>query len=153
MFPNSLSYVFPTTTALCQKRVAGQVTWGLRSEYDGDLKGKKSPVTYWGLLCAKWGFPGGSGDKESTCNAGDTTRFLGWEDPLEKEMATHSSIVAWRLPQREEPGGLQSMGSQKIWTHLKQFSTHARVCQVLPAFHMCYLINPHGNSALFLSLH
>ena len=37
-------------------------------------------------------------------------RYLGWEDPLEKEMATHSSILAWRIPWTEEPGGLQSMG-------------------------------------------
>ena len=37
-------------------------------------------------------------------------RSLGWEDPLEKEMATHSSILAWRIPWTEEPGGLQSMG-------------------------------------------
>ena len=39
---------------------------------------------------------------------------LGWEDPLEKEMATHSSIRAWRIPWTEEPGGLQSMGSQRV---------------------------------------
>ena len=38
---------------------------------------------------------------------------LGWEDPLEKEMATHSSILAWRIPWTEEPGGLQSIGSQE----------------------------------------
>ena len=38
---------------------------------------------------------------------------LRWEDPLEKDMATDSSILAWRIPQREEPGGLQSMGSQR----------------------------------------
>ena len=38
---------------------------------------------------------------------------LSWEDPLEKEMATHSRTLAWRIPQTEEPGGLQSMGSQK----------------------------------------
>ena len=49
--------------------------------------------------------------------------FLGREDPLEKEMATHSSILAWRTPWTEEPGGLQSMGSQRVghdWatTHL-----------------------------------
>ena len=37
-------------------------------------------------------------------------RFLGQEDPLEEEMATHSSILAWRIPWTEEPGGLQSMG-------------------------------------------
>jgi len=36
---------------------------------------------------------------------------LGWEDPLEKEMANHSSILAWIIPQTEEPGGLQSIGS------------------------------------------
>ena len=41
-------------------------------------------------------------------------RFLGWEDPLEKEMATHSSILAWRIPWTEEPGGLQSMGLQRV---------------------------------------
>ena len=38
--------------------------------------------------------------------------FLGWEDPLEKGMATHSSILAWRIPWKEEPDGLQSMKSQ-----------------------------------------
>ena len=41
-------------------------------------------------------------------------RSLGWEDPLEKEMATHSSILAWRIPWTEEPGGLQSTESQKV---------------------------------------
>ena len=38
---------------------------------------------------------------------------LAWEDPLEKEMATHSSILAWEIPSTEEPGGLQSMGHKK----------------------------------------
>ena len=38
---------------------------------------------------------------------------LGWEDPLEEEMATHSSILAWRIPRTEEPGELQSMGSHR----------------------------------------
>ena len=41
-------------------------------------------------------------------------RSLGWEDPLEKGTATHSSILAWRIPQTEESGGLQSMGSQRV---------------------------------------
>ena len=40
---------------------------------------------------------------------------LALEDPLEKEMATHSSILAWEIPQTEEPGGLQSLGSQHPW--------------------------------------
>ena len=41
-------------------------------------------------------------------------RSLGWEDPLEKEMATHSSILAWEIPWTQEPGGLQSTGSQRV---------------------------------------
>ena len=39
---------------------------------------------------------------------------LGWENPLEKDMATHSSILAWRIPRTEEPGRLQSMGLQRV---------------------------------------
>ena len=41
-------------------------------------------------------------------------QFLGWEDPLEKEMATQSSILAWEIPGTEEPGGLQFMGTQRV---------------------------------------
>ena len=41
-------------------------------------------------------------------------RSLGWEDPLEKEIATHSGTLAWRIPWTEEPGGLQSVGSQRV---------------------------------------
>ena len=47
---------------------------------------------------------------------------LSWEDPLEEEMATHSSFLAWRMPWTEEPGGLQSLGSQSR-TRLKRLST------------------------------
>ena len=57
---------------------------------------------------------GGSDVKESACYAGDPVRSLGREDPLEKEMATHSSILAWRIPWKEEPGGLQSLGFQRV---------------------------------------
>ena len=45
---------------------------------------------------------------------------LGWEHPREKEMATHSSILAWRIPWTEEPGGLQSMGSQRVVSTTEQ---------------------------------
>ena len=45
-------------------------------------------------------------------------RSLGWEDPLEKVMATHSSILAWEIPWTEEPGKLQSMGLQRLRHHL-----------------------------------
>ena len=47
---------------------------------------------------------------------------LDWEDPLEKGMATHSSILAWRIPWTEEPGRLQSTRTQKSWTQLKRLS-------------------------------
>ena len=53
-----------------------------------------------------WGFSGGSDGKESACNAETQVRSLGREDPLVKGMATHSSILAWRIPWTEEPGGL-----------------------------------------------
>ena len=55
---------------------------------------------------------GGSDGKESTCSAGALS--LGQEDPLEKGLAIHSSILAWGIPWTEEPGRLQSMGSQKV---------------------------------------
>ena len=52
-------------------------------------------------------------------------RSLGWEFPLEESMATHSSICAWRIQWTEEPGGLQSVGWQKVsWTRLKRLSMH-----------------------------
>ena len=62
--------------------------------------------------------PGGSVVKNPPINVGDLqeTRVLslGQEDPLEEEMATHSNILAWKIPWTEEPGGLQSMGSQRV---------------------------------------
>ena len=49
---------------------------------------------------------------------------LGWEDPLEEEMATHSSNLAWEIPWTEEPGGLQFMGSQKAQTQLDNLNNN-----------------------------
>ena len=63
------------------------------------------------------GFPGDSEVKESACSARDLGSSLSGEDPLEEEMATHSSILAWRIPWREGLGKLQSTGSQS-WTRL-----------------------------------
>ena len=60
------------------------------------------------------GFPGGLDSKESACNVGDPGSIQGWEDPLEMGMATHSNILAWRIPWTGEPGRLQSMGSQRV---------------------------------------
>ena len=56
--------------------------------------------------------------KESACNAGDSGSILGLEDPLEKEVATHYSILSQKIPWTEETGGLQSMGFQKSQTQL-----------------------------------
>ena len=73
------------------------------------------------------GFPGGLVSKESTCNTGNKTWSLGQEDPLEKEMATYPSILAWRTPWTEEPGGLQFMGSQRVrhdWSDLAHMHAH-----------------------------
>ena len=63
---------------------------------------------------ASGGFPGGSEDKASACNAGDQGLIPGLGRSLEKEMAIHSSILAWRILWTEEPGGLQSTGSQRV---------------------------------------
>ena len=62
------------------------------------------------LKILTWGFTGGSDGKESACNMGDPGWVLGQEDPLEKEMATHSSILARRIPWT-----VQSMGSQRVY--------------------------------------
>ena len=56
------------------------------------------------------GFPHSSVGEESACNAEDLGSTLGQKDPLEKEMATHSSICVWEIPWTEEPSGLQSWG-------------------------------------------
>ena len=55
-----------------------------------------------------------SDGKAYACNAGDLVQSLGQEEPLEKVMATHSSILAWKIPWMEEPGRLQSMGLQRV---------------------------------------
>ena len=65
--------------------------------------------------------------KESICNAGDAGdkgSILGWEDPLERAMAPHSSILAWKIPWIKEPGGLQSMGSQRVRHSASDFARY-----------------------------
>ena len=71
-------------------------------------------LSFYVLVNCKWGFPSGSEGKASACNAGDPGSIPGSEDLLEKEMATHSSILAWKSPWTEKPGRLQSMGSQRV---------------------------------------
>ena len=67
------------------------------------------------------GFPGGSLEKNSSAVQEMRVGSLGWENLRQKEMATHCSILAWEIPRTEEPGRLQSMGSQKNWTQKSLF--------------------------------
>ena len=67
------------------------------------------------------GFPGGSVAKNPPASAGDSGSILGREDPLEKGMATHSSILAWRIPWTEESGRLIAHGVAKNQTQLNDF--------------------------------
>ena len=73
-------------------------------------------IAIFGYLMRRKGFLGGSAGKESACNAGDTGSVPGWgrDDPLEKGITTHSSILAWIIPWTEKPGGLQSLGLQRV---------------------------------------
>ena len=82
------------------------------------------------------GFPGGADGEEAACNAGDQVQSLGWEDPLERGMATHSSILAWRIPQTKKPGGLLVLELRRVrltcvtkHTHIDyQNGTSRRAC-------------------------
>ena len=91
-------------------------------------------------FCFHWwkpgGFLGGSDGEKSTCSAGDLVWSLGWEDPLEEGMATRSSVLVWRIPWTEGPGGLQSsprgrreadttecLGTAQCWPELQSGKT------------------------------
>ena len=69
---------------------------------------------------------GGSGSEESTRSARDSGLIPGSGRSLRKEIATHSSILDWRIPQTEEPGGLQSMGSHRLGAQLNDKHTRTR---------------------------
>ena len=62
----------------------------------------------------KLGFPGGSDGKDSACKQEIWVQTLGQEDSLEKGLATHSSILVWKIPWTEEPGGLRPIGLQRV---------------------------------------
>ena len=83
------------------------------------------------------GFPGGSDSKESASNVGDvdSTPVLG--NPLEEGMATHSSIVAGRISWTEQPGGLQSMGSQRIGHDWSDWA-HSPIVHIIYRLHLPY---------------
>ena len=102
------------------------------------LKGKAK--NHQKILQRKGKFPGAASDKESARQCrGLWVWYLGWGDPLEKEMATHSSVLAWRIPRIEEPWRLQSMGSQRVRHDLRDLAcTYApRACNT----HYNFLVN------------
>ena len=68
--------------------------------------------------------PGGSDGKESTCSVGDLGLILDWEDPLEEGMATHSSILVWRIPKGRGTWQAIVHGVAKSWTRLEKLSMH-----------------------------
>ena len=86
--------------------------------YDQNLPLPNDSTTYYYRLhftiFLRLGFPSGSMVKNPPAMQELQVQSLGWEDPLEKGLATHSSVLAWRIPWRQEPGGLQSMGSQRV---------------------------------------
>ena len=83
------------------------------------------------------GFPGGSEVKASAAMRETWVQSLGREDLLEKEMATHSSVLAWRIPWMEEPGGLQSMGSQRVGHDWATSLTHSAKEEASPTNTNC----------------
>ena len=97
------------------------------------------------------GFPGGTVVKNLPVNAGDTGDeglITGWEDPLEQDMATDSSILAWKMPWTEEPGGQQSMGSQRVdTTEQLSMRTHKNIDS---AFHRASTIAEQSYNKLSL---
>ena len=85
-----------------------------------------------GLPSPKWGFSSASVVKNPPAKQETWVQSLHWEDPLEKEMATDSSILAWRIPWTEEPGRLQSKWSQRVGHHWVTLShTHKYMLAIL----------------------
>ena len=104
----------------------------------GEFCGKIQCLGYVLKYCSTSpGSLGGSDRKNLPAVQETRVRSFGWEDPLEKEMATHSSILAWKIPWTEETGGLQSTGSKRVghdWTtntHTKHFSKKRKTGKML----------------------
>ena len=122
-------------------------TWVTESWQEKPPSGRNTWfVTDFSLLSLMQDFPGGLDGKASAYNARDSGSSLGPEDLLEKEMAIHSSILAWKIPWMEEPGRLQSTESQKVrhdWTTSLSLTNSSREgveaafwCWISPGFHL-----------------
>ena len=113
------------------------LTWWIESEWTpgvGDGQGGLACCNSWGRKeldrteRLNWtepgiGFPWWLSDKNLPAMQEKCVQSLGWEDPLEKKMTMHSSILVWEIPWRENPGGLQFTGSQKSLTQLNDQTT------------------------------
>ena len=88
------------------------------------------------MLYLARGFPGGSYDKESACNAGDMGSIPGSERSLEKGMATRFSVLVWRIPWTDEPDGLQSWGlkesdmTEQLTLHTSCLTSSSRISSI-----------------------
>ena len=87
---------------------------GHPARVDGHPLPKQGTPNIRDMWYQEMGFPGGSAVKNPPAVQETWVGSLGWEDPLEKEMATHSSTLAWEMPWTEESGGWQSMGLKKV---------------------------------------
>ena len=103
-----------------------------------------SHIAFFTIWATREVFSGAASGTELTCQCGRCKETwvwsLGWEDPLEEGIAIHSSILAWRVPRTEEPGGLQSMGLQRVrhdWSDLAR--THCSVSALLAVSASFYL--------------
>ena len=99
-----------------------------------------------GSLKPSLGFPAGSDSKESVCNAGTWVQSLGLEDPLEKEIATHSSILSWRILWTEEPGGLQSTGSERVGHNWRIHTSFKTLILALGSPSLLSTVQPHAKT-------
>ena len=112
-------FIFQMHFKLCKKYIhtAHWRHWVIETYWEWALRSSLSFPT-----C----FPGGSNGNESACDAGDQVQPLCWEDLLEKELATHSSTLVWRIPWAEKPGRLRFMGLQWVghdWATSCDFSS------------------------------
>ena len=103
---------FSTVCLRCEFVLFSEIGLGCLSEFQVFLQ-------FWSILSHYLSFPGGSVVKNPLAKQETQFQSLGQKDALEKEMATHPSIPAWEIPWTEEPGGLQSMGLERVihdWT-------------------------------------
>ena len=114
-------------------------SWLLQRETVITTWGFRTTLLLWAELCPpppnhllspdpKYGFPGGSMVKNPSTNAEDAASILGWEDPLEKEMASHSSILAWEIPWTSQWSTVH--GVTKSQARLKRLNNNTTVCRM-----------------------